>query len=103
MTQAGRYVITVAFALHPEARERVLALVLANAAASLRDEPGCLQFDVLAPLADGGSEVLLYEIYASRAAFEAHLRTRHFLQFDDATREMVLRKTVTEYALMNPS
>ncbi len=28
-------------------------------------------------------EVALYEIYADRAAFDAHLATRHFLEFDE--------------------
>ena len=46
-----------------------LPLVCANAAASLKGEPECLRFDVLTPLA-GGDEVLLYEVYRDRAAFE---------------------------------
>ncbi len=96
-----RYAITVAFALLPEAREPFLALVRANAAVSLRDESECLQFDVLSPLAEGAADVVLYEIYENRAAFEAHLRSPHFRAFDEATRDMVTRKTVAEFSLLS--
>jgi quinol monooxygenase YgiN len=91
------YAITVAFELKPGERDRFLELVRANAAASLRDEPGCLRFDVLIPLAQGRAEVFLYEVYANRVAFDAHLASPHFLQFDTATRDMVAAKTIAEF------
>ena len=98
------FAVTVAFDLHPDCRERFLGLVTANAAASIRSEPGCRRFDVLVPadppgLEDGTPDVLLYEVYASRAAFEAHLASAHFSSFDAATRAMVRRKTVATFAV----
>ena len=93
------YAITVAIALHPEAHERFVPLVRSNAAASLEGEPECLRFDVLTPLA-GGDGVLLYEVYRDRAAFERHLATPHFLAFDEATRDMVVKKTIAEFSLL---
>jgi quinol monooxygenase YgiN len=94
-----RYAITVDFELEDGARERFLSLVRANAAASVRDEPGCVRFDVLTPRgqAEGPDRVFLYEIYADRAAFEAHLKTAHFLAFDAATQSLVRRKTVHDF------
>ena len=43
-------------------------LVLENAAASLRDEPGCRQFDVLTPEAGPGDRIALSESYDDAAA-----------------------------------
>ena len=94
---AARFAITVAFAVRPKRLATFLALVRENAAASLRAEAGCLSFDVLRPLSAGGPDVLLYEVYSDRAAFDAHLASRHFLSFDAATREMVLAKTIVEF------
>jgi (4S)-4-hydroxy-5-phosphonooxypentane-2,3-dione isomerase len=83
-------------------RETFLKLVRMNAATSLEAEAGCLRFDVLAPLETGGPDVLLYEVYADRAAFDAHLASPHFLAFDRATREMVTAKTVREFRIEAP-
>ena len=98
-----RFAVKVEFALRPEAKASFLALVLANAATSLREEADCQNFDVLEPLSAGDADVLLYEIYGSRAAFEAHLRSPHFRAFDDATRDMVVRKSVAEYVVLDPA
>jgi quinol monooxygenase YgiN len=64
-----------------------------NAAASVADEPGCRRFDVLTAEA-GGDEVVLYEIYDSPAAFEAHLQTPHFAAFATSTKPIVLHSSV---------
>lgn len=99
------YVITVLFDLEEGAFEGFHRLVRDNAEESLRVEPGCRRFDVLTPLGAeaGRRQVLLYEIYDSRGDFELHLASEHFRAFDEQTRAMVLRKTVTEFALsQNP-
>jgi quinol monooxygenase YgiN len=44
---------------------------------------GCRQFDVCES-ADG-SQIFLYEIYDSEAAFKAHLATDHFVRFNELT------------------
>jgi (4S)-4-hydroxy-5-phosphonooxypentane-2,3-dione isomerase len=94
-----RYVITVAFELREGACDRFLDLVRANAAASLAFEQDCLCFDVLLPIVAGQPEVVLYEVYANRAAFDLHVASRHFAEFDAATRDMVSKKTVSEYSM----
>jgi autoinducer 2-degrading protein len=93
------YAITVAFELQDGTRERFLELIRANAAASVAEEPGCYRFDVLTPRAggNGSADVLLYEIYADRAAFDAHVKSPHFLAFDAASRALVRSKRVTEF------
>lgn len=54
-----------------EQRDRVLPLLLAHRDRCLNDEPGTLQFEVLAPRGDD-TKLLLYEVYRDDAAFEAH-------------------------------
>jgi len=93
------YAITVAFDLREGARDAFLDLVRANAAASLARERECFRFDVLVSLAASGPQVMLYEIYRDRAAFTAHLATAHFLEFDAATRDMVMKKTLAEFSI----
>lgn len=67
-----------------------LPLMRANAAVSLKEEPGCQVFEICRD----AQEVFLYEIYDSRKAFDAHLASEHFLTFDAAIAGMVLDKQV---------
>ncbi len=94
--------VLVEFGVRPEARESFQRLVLENAAASLENEPGCEQFDVLIPEDGQGGQFVLYEIYAGAEAFEAHLRSDHYLQFDKAAAPMALTKTVTRLLFPEP-
>lgn len=89
-----RLVILVEFALVPEHAEAFRRLVVENAAASLRDEPGCRQFDVVEPEGAAGERVILYEIYDDAEAFEAHLATAHYARFTAASETMVRAKHV---------
>lgn len=74
--------------------ERFRRLISENARASVRDEPGCRQFDVVVP--DGEPDnVLLYEIYNDPAAFAAHTKTLHFAVFDRESAPCVAGKKVT--------
>lgn len=99
----ARFGLTVTFCLHPGHAAAFLPLIRANAAASLRTEPGCLQFDVMIPEGDDGHEVYLYEIYADAAAFDLHLAAAHFTAFDAAVREMVANKVIRRYRLEEPT
>ena len=95
------YVITVAFGLVEGTAEAFHRLVRENAALSVAREPGCLRFDILTPSGAGHDcDVLLYEIYDNRAAFDAHLLSEHYRTFDEATRAMVAKKTVAVFSLV---
>ena len=74
--------------------ERFRKLIVENARASVRDEPGCRQFDVVIPQGEK-ERVFLYEIYDDADAFEAHKRTAHFAQFDRDSAPLVAVKAVT--------
>jgi quinol monooxygenase YgiN len=93
------FAILVDFRLKQNTRPEFRRLIDINADASVRNEPGCLQFDVLEPEGEG-DRVLLYEIYADKAAFEAHLRTEHFRIFAGASEALCLEKKVTSCSLV---
>lgn len=75
-----------------------------NAVASVRDEPGCLTFDVLRDRSDADL-LWLYEVYADEAAFEAHMRTPHFLASRPLVEPLIESQEVIEADLLalNPS
>jgi autoinducer 2-degrading protein len=98
----NRFVIIAEFDLAPGAMGQFLPLMAENAERSLRDEPGCQQFDVLLPEGEE-SRVVLYEIYADAAAFAEHLRSAHYLGFDAATAAMVKAKHVTRLGFPGPA
>ena len=72
--------LVVQMEVRPGRREEFLAGMAANAAASVRDEPGCLRFDVCSDEADE-NRFLLYELYTDAEAFAAHKASPHFAQW----------------------
>ena len=95
----GVYVVLVEFRLKPGMSERFRQMINENARASVRDEPGCRQFDVVVPDGEPDS-VVLYEIYDDAAAFDAHKKTPHFASFDRDSAACVASKKVTLGALV---
>jgi autoinducer 2-degrading protein len=70
------FTLVVDLNVKPEMRERFPAAIEENAAASLRDEPGCLRFDVVEDN-DDPNHFLLYEVHADESAFQAHRAAPH--------------------------
>ena len=95
----GGYVVMVEFRLKPGTSDRFRRLINENARASVRDEPGCRQFDVVVPDGEPDS-VILYEIYDDAAAFDSHKKTPHFASFDRDSAACVASKKVTLGALV---
>ena len=96
----ARYIITVDFHLHPGTLEPFLKLIKENAHKSLTDEPGCDRFDVL--IEKGAPDhIVLYEIYTDRPAFDFHLKSKHFAEFNSASQRYVQEKKVVEYEYSN--
>ncbi|HEY1325361.1 MAG TPA: putative quinol monooxygenase [Casimicrobiaceae bacterium] len=95
----SQFVVWVELTVRPAAMTRFAELVRANAAASLRDEPGCRRFDVLRPTTDDVGAIALYEIYDSEAAFAAHMQTVHYRAFAEATADMTQHKVVRTFHL----
>ena len=93
------FVVTVDFKLKPGVMKRFRALMDRNAIDSCAQEPGCRRFDVVVP--EGVSDcIFLYEIYADRAAFEAHLKTAHFDNFNRESDDLVISKDVKFMSLV---
>ncbi|MFL6620352.1 MAG: putative quinol monooxygenase [Povalibacter sp.] len=56
--------------------------------ASVRLEPGVLMLHSVA-IADSPTSIRLLEVYASRAAYEAHVKAPHFVKYKTSTEKMV--------------
>ena len=95
-----RFVITVDFHLHTGTLEPFLKLIKDNAHRSLTEEPGCDRFDVL--IEKGAPDhIVLYEIYKNRAAFDFHVKSHHFAEFNTASQRYVRDKKIVEYEYTN--
>lgn len=64
------------------------ALLAEEIAASVEREPGVLMLHAVAHK-DAPRHIRILEVYASRAAYEAHIETPHFLKYKTGTATMV--------------
>jgi len=64
------------------------ALLADEVEASVRLEPGVLMLHAVS-LNDDPTQIRLLEVYADRAAYEAHLRSPQFLKYKQGTARMV--------------
>jgi quinol monooxygenase YgiN len=87
------FVIVAEFEVRPDSVAAFLEAAIADASASVANEPGCRQFDVTVQ-EDQPNRVLLYEVYDSAAAFDAHLKTPHLAAFRDRIEPMVASRQV---------
>ena len=83
----------------PGQRQELLTLLMAHRALCLRDEPGTLQFEVLAPDGDN-TKVLLYEVYLSDGAFEVHRNSPSLAQFRKEAIGTIAKLSVTRCTLV---
>lgn len=90
------YAVTVTFDIKPGHMDAFMTHILENARSSVRDEPGCQQFDVCTD-PDHPDKVFLYEIYDNLAAFEAHQMTPHFKATGPKIAELVANKTLVTF------
>ncbi len=87
------FIVVVDLEIEADTLTAFLSLMRQNAVASLRDEPGCRQFDVCHNPA-APTTMFLYEVYDDEASFAAHLASAHYLAFDAATKAMIRSKAV---------
>ncbi|UOY01979.1 putative quinol monooxygenase [Blastococcus sp. PRF04-17] len=91
--------LVVRMEVRPGRRAEFLAGIAANAEASVRDEPGCLRFDVCSVAGDE-NRFLLYELYVDEAAFAAHKGAPHFAQWRTVAAEVVANQVNTTGSLL---
>jgi len=95
-------IVTVEFEVDPKHVHEFRSAMMRQASDSLESESACRQFDVCFA-ADQETRCFLYEQYDDRAAFDAHLQTNHFRQFDQTVAPWVVRKTVKQWVLQDPT
>jgi len=81
--------LVVQVEVQPDRREEFLAGIAANAEASVRDEPGCLRFDICSVAADP-NRFLYYELYTDDEAFAAHKASPHFAQWREIAERVLV-------------
>jgi autoinducer 2-degrading protein len=91
--------LMVQMEVRPGRRDEFLAGMAANAQASVRDEPGCLRFDVCSVEGEE-HRFLLYELYTDAAAFEAHKQSPHFAQWRTVAERVVANQANTPGSLL---
>ncbi|WP_116473433.1 putative quinol monooxygenase [Zobellella maritima] len=97
------YSIIVKTRLKAGTREQFLPVMQENAAASVRDEPGCHVFDVLQDKADP-ELFYLYEVYEDEAALAAHKETPHYQRSRALVNPLIAEQSVirAEVLALNP-
>jgi alkylhydroperoxidase/carboxymuconolactone decarboxylase family protein YurZ/quinol monooxygenase YgiN len=74
--------------IFPEFQEEYKAVLKEEAAASVNVERGVIAIFPMVQK-ENPTQIRLVEVYASRAAYEAHLKAPHFLHYKTATRNMI--------------
>ena len=94
------FVVTVNFEVRPEFVNEFREAVLQQAYTSQLKERRCRKFDVCFDPEDRG-RCFLYEQYDDRGAFEEHLESSHFAEFDKTVSSWIINKTVHVFNLAN--
>jgi (4S)-4-hydroxy-5-phosphonooxypentane-2,3-dione isomerase len=84
------FTVFVTVDVHPDRVEKFLRAITTNAEASLRDEPGCLAFDVHRDERDQ-RRYYFYEVYADENAFmNGHCSSSHYADWQAAAKDVVV-------------
>ena len=86
------FALVVALKVKPEMREKFLAAALEDSTCSVRDEPGCVRFDVLQDDTDP-NKFFFYEVYRDESAVEAHRAMPHYARWRAAAAEVLAEPT----------
>ncbi len=96
-SKAKAFVVIAEFQVKPGKMDAFLEAALDDARHSVADEPGCRQFDVIRP-EDSDDTVVFYEVYDSRADFDAHLETPHLARFRDAFPPLIVEERPVRFS-----
>ena len=92
---AGPVVIVVELEIKPTELDNFRAAVKENAAAWVREEPGCLEFNVVFDK-DNPTHALVFEVYENAEAVAAHQTTARFKKYRAEAAKMVKSRKFTE-------
>lgn len=90
------FIVVVEFTVYPEHASDFRQRVQQQAADSLERETDCHVFDVCID-SQRDDFVLLYEVYSSAGAFDEHLQSEHFVDFNAAVTPWVSDKKIFTY------
>src|SRR4051795_4120495 len=79
--------------IDPEQLDAYKAILAEEQEASVRLEPGVLMLHSVA-IAENPTHIRLLEVYASRSAYEGHLKAPHFVKYKTLTEKMVKSLTL---------
>ena len=82
------YAIFVSVKIKPDKVDQFLEVIEDDSICSVRDELGCVRFDVLQDTSDP-LQYYFYEVYVDEAAFQAHTQTPHLARGRAAAAEVV--------------
>ena len=85
--------VCVDFEIDLVSLDAFLTIIEKNVSDSLANEVGCHQFDIAQDL-QNPTKIFLYELYDDAAASELHKQASHHLEFNQASSEMVISKSV---------
>nr|WP_321984136.1 putative quinol monooxygenase [uncultured Lichenicoccus sp.] len=80
----------------PEHKAEFLEACRLDGLGSVTNEPGCRQFDTLT-LEEAPNDVILYEVYDDRAAFDHHLTTPHYKLFAAAVEKLGVQTRLVRF------
>lgn len=78
------FVLVVSLKVKPDMQQQFLEVARDDATSSVRDEPGCVRFDVLQDRNDP-NHFYFYEVYHDEAAFQAHTQMPHTGRWREAS------------------
>jgi (4S)-4-hydroxy-5-phosphonooxypentane-2,3-dione isomerase len=93
------YVLVVSAKVKPEQRGRFLEAIEDNAVSAVREEPGCLRFDVVRDN-DDPDHYLFYEVYRDEDAFATHRGSDHFARWREAAEVCLSEPLAATHAAM---
>jgi autoinducer 2-degrading protein len=82
----------VTFTVPSAGMARFLGISKQNSQTTLKEEPGCIGFDVLLPEGEPNT-VMLIETYRDKVAYKAHRVTPHFLAFVKGAQEIGVKRS----------
>ena len=91
--------LMVQMEVRPGRQAEFLAGMAANAESSVRDEPGCLRFDVCA-VEGNENRFVLYELYTDADAFAAHKAAPHFAEWRTVAEQVLVGQVNTPGELL---
>ena len=94
--------LVVSLQVKPDKRQEFLSAAEDDSTCSVRDEPGCVRFDVLQDSKDP-NHFFFYEIYQDDAAISAHRTMAHYARWEKARNECVDEANITQADVLFPA